>query len=187
MLEINPPARRWTHEDLATLPDDGQRYEVLEGRLVVSPSPVIAHQTILFNLARKLGDLLHEPGLARVLFAPCDVRLSPTTTVQPDLIVVAAERAAIIGDKCITGAPDLLVEILSPSTASTDRGDKLRLYGAAGVAEVWLIHPAAHTVERFVPDGAGIMLPRATHAATDAVACDRFPSLTFAAAGLFTP
>ena len=94
-----------------------------------------------------MGPFVIKNGLGEVWTAPLDVRLSPDTAVQPDLIFISNSRAKIIKENYIDGAPDLVVEILSPSTAAHDRATKLALYAKAGVPEVWLLDPHAKTVE----------------------------------------
>ena len=136
------PKPKLTYEDYASLPDD-ERCELIDGELIPMPSPTALHQTLLKKLA--LGFMVLESrGLGTMFFAPLDVILSNFDVVQPDLIFVFSERAHIIGDY-IRGAPDLLVEILSPSTAGYDRTTKRNLYARHGVGEYWLIDPYAKT------------------------------------------
>ena len=138
------PKLKLTYEDYASLPDD-ERYELIDGELIAMPSPKEIHQRLLlllgswwlaFVLARRLG---------RVYVAPFDVVLSPTSVVQPDLLFVSRARAHIITEDNIRGAPDLVVEILSTSTAGCDRTVKRELYARHGVGEYWLIDPYAKT------------------------------------------
>jgi Uma2 family endonuclease len=133
--------------DYWALPDE-PRCELLYGRLILAPAPSLRHQRALIQLvacflewARKLG--------GEALCAPLDVRLADHSVVQPDLMYVTPERRAILRQRVI-GAPDLLVEILSPSTARRDRGAKLRLYAESGVREYWIVDPAAATFEFLV-------------------------------------
>ena len=137
------PKPKLTYEDYASLPDD-ERCELIDGELIPMPSPTALHQTLLKKLA--LGFMVLESrGLVTMFFAPLDVILSNFDVVQPDLIFVFSERAHIIGDY-IRGAPDLLVEILSPSTERRDRIAKRVLYARHGVGEYWLVDPYAKTV-----------------------------------------
>ncbi|HEV2492750.1 MAG TPA: Uma2 family endonuclease [Terriglobia bacterium] len=136
-----------TYEQFRELPDDGKRYELIRGEVHLTPSPTTKHQSVLQNLAQSLGPFVLEGKLGEVWTAPLDVRLGEDTALQPDLIFVSESRANIILESYIHGAPDLVVEILSPSTAAHDRATKLALYGEAGVPEVWLIDPQAKTVE----------------------------------------
>ncbi len=135
-----------TYDDLARMPDDGNRYEIIGGVLCVSPSPTEVHQALSFRLTLLVGNFVTAERLGKVYAAPFDARLSEQDVVQPDLIFVSRSRLSIISPTCIEGAPDLLVEILSPSTAHRDRTQKARLYAGAGVPEYWLVDPEARTV-----------------------------------------
>ena len=136
-----------TYEEFRELPDDGKRYELIRGEVHLTPSPATKHQLTLFNLSGSLFVYSKRSPVGVVAVAPLDVRLSHDTAVQPDLIFVSNARANIIRENYIDGAPDLVVEILSPSTAAHDRATKLTLYAEAGVPEVWLLDPNAKTVE----------------------------------------
>ena len=139
------PKPKLTYEDYASLPDD-ERYELIEGELIPMPSPKEIHQTVAGTLFMSVGMFVRITGLGRIYFAPFDVILSPTNVVQPDLIFISSARAHIITEDNIRGAPDLVVEILSPSTAGYDRTTKRDLYARHGVGEYWLIDPYAKTV-----------------------------------------
>ena len=136
-----------TYEEFRQLPEDGKRYELIHGEVHLTPSATTKHQCVLQNLSSSLGPFVIKNGLGEVWTAPLDVRLSPDTAVQPDLIFISNSRAKIIKENYIDGAPDLMVEILSPSTAAHDRATKLALYAKARVPEVWLLDPLAKTVE----------------------------------------
>ena len=144
-----------TYEEYALLPDDRNRHEIIDGDHYVSPAPFIYHQ----DLAARLYDLLREAfvatGRGRVLFAPVDVELTVTDIVQPDLIVVLAEHESIVTPSRIVGAPDLVVEIVSPSSRRHDTVLKLGLYRRAGVGEYWIVDPEARrlTVYARSPEG----------------------------------
>jgi Uma2 family endonuclease len=136
-----------TYEEFRQLPDDGKRYELIQGKVHLSPAPSIRHQCVLGNLHQTLGPFVVRNRLGEVFVAPVDVRLSEDTALQPDLIFVSKERVEIVEENFIDGPPDLVVEILSPSTAAHDRATKLNLYAVAGVPWLWLIDPLARTVE----------------------------------------
>ena len=141
------PKPKLTYEDYASLPDD-ERCELIDGELMPMPSPTALHQTLLKKLA--LGFMVLESrGLGTMFFAPLDVILSNFDVVQPDLIFISNERAHIIDDY-IRGAPDLVVEILSPSTAGYDRTTKRNLYARHAVREYWLIDPYTKTVTALI-------------------------------------
>ena len=138
--------KTYTYEDYAQLPE-GAPYQLIDGALVMSPSPTPAHQRILRKLAFALGGFVEEHDLGEVLFAPMDVYLSNIDTPQPDLLFIAKARLGIIGEKYVDGAPDLVMEILSPSTAYHDLKKKKRLYEASGVKEYWIVDPEAREIE----------------------------------------
>lgn len=147
------PAVKFTYEDYQHTPDD-QRYELLDGELIMAPAPNVGHQRIGTQLGWRLAQFVTERGLGEVLFAPCDVVLSNTDVVQPDLLFVSHERAhLLLGGTNVLGAPDLVVEILSPSTAGRDRTLKRALYAKHGVREYWLVGPDARTVTVLRLDG----------------------------------
>ena len=140
------PAFRFTYEDYRTAPPD-RRYELLDGDLVMTPAPNLKHQRVQVRLGEPLARFVRENALGEFFFAPCDVVLSDTDVVQPDLLFVSRERAHLLsGGENVRGAPDLVVEILSPTTAERDRGYKRALYAKHGVAECWLVDPASETV-----------------------------------------
>jgi Uma2 family endonuclease len=138
--------RLLTIDDLDETPDDGNRYEIIAGELIVSSAPVPIHQEVAGTLFASFRDAVRGRELGKVYFAPVDVRLSKHNVVEPDLVYVSRERRHIVGPKFIDGAPDLLVEILSPSTLKRDREAKMRLYERFGVLEYWMVDPIARTV-----------------------------------------
>ena len=143
---VNPnPKTKLTYEDYAKTPED-ERYELLDGELIKLTTPNIPHQSVRAQLGVRLFFFVQERDLGQVFFVPFDVVLSDTDVVQPDLIFVSREREHIITHANIQGAPDLVVEILSPSTAERDRTVKRRLYAEHGVKEYWQVEPEAETV-----------------------------------------
>lgn len=136
----------FTYEDYLNTPDD-IRYQLIEGALVREPAPTVPHQRVLLKLAVLIAPFVEDNRLGEVLFAPTDVYLSDTNVVQPDLVFVSAARAEIITERDVHGPPDLVVEIASPSTQQRDRGVKLDIYARYGVAEYWLVDPAAKAAE----------------------------------------
>jgi Uma2 family endonuclease len=139
---------RITWQDVQQLPDDGNRYEAIDGELYVTPAPSLRHQRISMRLTLLLHRLLVEPGLGELLYAPTGVEFPATEEgVQPDLLFVSNQRRGILADPWIRGAPDLVVEILSPTTAHRDRGVKRKLYDRQGVSIYWIVDPDARAVE----------------------------------------
>ena len=141
------PYRRADH---AALPEE-PRCELIYGHFYLSPSPVSLHQYISVRLAYLLHEIAERTG-GLALAAPMDVHLAPHSVVQPDLLYVSADRSEIVRD-WIEGAPDLVVEILSPGTASRDQVHKLNLYAEASVAEYWIVDPAGRHITFLVSDG----------------------------------
>jgi Uma2 family endonuclease len=137
--------RGMTYDDYCALPDDGNRYEVLEGELVVAPSPDFEHQDVIWELGARLRLYVRTHRLGRVVGAPMDVVLAPDTVVQPDILFISQENADIVRDR-VWGSPDLCIEVLSPSTGKRDRGQKKELYTRFGVREYWIVDTNRQTV-----------------------------------------
>ncbi len=152
-----PAQGEWTYEDYLRLPDDGRRYEVIEGVLYATSAPGFDHQYAVGEILAALGACVWARQLGVVLVAPFEVHLPDIARpVQPDVLFVAAGRAPASGAAYLTGAPDLVVEVLSPSTARTDRMVKFGAYERAGVREYWLADPRTRSVEVYAlsDDGA---------------------------------
>ncbi len=147
--EMTPVSKvKITYQDYLLLPEcDVHQYELIDGRLHMVPAPIPYHQRVLVKLIYFLEAFVTERGLGEILVAPCDVVLSETDVVQPDLFFISEERSHIMGEKAIQGAPDLIVEIFSPSTRQRDQGIKRKLYAQHGVKEYWLVDPDAKSVE----------------------------------------
>jgi len=158
-IPLPTPTKKLAWEDYAALPDDGNRYEVLDGEVVVSPSAGSPHQRLQLRLAVELYSLLQRPGLGE-LFTDLDCELLPHDIVRPDLLVVLPQHRARILPTRIAGTPDLAIEILSKATAARDRSEKRRRYEAAGTPELWLVDGDLRTVTQFVHDGHGFGPPR---------------------------
>ena len=138
----------WTYDSYATLPDDGQHYEIVDGVLYnMAPAPTIPHQDAAGWFFYYLTVHVRIPGLGHVYMGPADVEIAFDTVVQPDVFVLLNNNAAKITQARIIGAPDLAIEISSPSTAIHDRPRKYVAYAHAGVEEYWIADPKAHTVE----------------------------------------
>ena len=134
-----------TYEDYKRTPDD-LRYELLDGELILSPSPRTAHQRTSKRILKPLDDFVEQNKLGEVFHAPYDVVLDDFNVVQPDILFVSSERASIITEDNIQGAPDLIIEILSPSTARRDRTQKRDLYARREVKEYWQADTDAKSV-----------------------------------------
>jgi len=135
---------RITYRDLCALPDDGHRYELVDGEAFIVPSPSLRHQILLQRL--ETAFLAALDGRSRVIVAPMDVVLGEATSFQPDLILVL-ERSRAILKTVVEGAPDLVAEVLSPSTERRDRGLKPEMYARHGIGEYWIVDDEAGAVE----------------------------------------
>ncbi len=145
-----PQQGAWTYAQYATLPDDGHRYEIVDGVLYMSPAPSSWHQKAVVRFNHYLFVHVTSTGVGEVFISPIDVELAPNNVVQPDVLVILQEHLDRVKDSRIIGNPDLVVEVASPSTAIFDRREKCDLYARAGVPEYWIADPAARTVEMLV-------------------------------------
>ena len=139
-----------TYDDYAVLPCDGNRYEILEGELAVTPAPSPKHQTASVNLTVLLTQHIREKDLGKLFHAPVDLILESTAVLQPDLLFVSKARQNLITDRAIEGAPDLVIEILSPTTSRSDRVTKAQIYARHHVAAYWIVDPERETVEVYL-------------------------------------
>jgi Uma2 family endonuclease len=146
---------RFKATDIFDAPDDNLRYEVIDGDLYMTPAPSWWHQTGLGKLFILVGAWVYEHNLGWVASAPVGVVLDDEDGVQPDMVYVSRDRAQIISQRGLEGAPDLVVEALSPSTEARDRGIKMRRYAAAGVPHYWLLNPQTKSLEPFVLGAGG--------------------------------
>lgn len=128
----------YTVDDYDALPDDGFRYELIDGELIEMPAPSYLHQLVQAHFVAVLYFLVMQSRSGRVVGAPIDVRLGGVV-VQPDVVYISNERAGIETKQRIIGAPDLVIEILSPSTCDHDLMTKYELYRLAGVREYWVV------------------------------------------------
>ncbi len=140
-------APKLTYKDLQAMPNDGRRYELIDGEVYMTPSPNTKHQRTAGNLYFALREFTESRGLGAAFFAPFDVVFDEATALQPDLLFVRKERLSVITPANVAGAPDLVIEILSPGNASFDRETKLQVYARAGVPEVWYFDPKKETAE----------------------------------------
>ncbi len=140
-------ATKLTYDDYLRFPDDGLRHEIIDGEHYVSPPPVIRHQRNLLKLSHLLQNYLDEHTVGEILFAPVSVLLSEFNVFEPDLIYLSNERRQQLTLKNLQGAPDLVVEILSPSTRSRDERLKRVVYQRTGAREYWIIDPDQNVVD----------------------------------------
>jgi Uma2 family endonuclease len=146
MVATHQIQRPYTADDLATLPDDGRKYEVIGGELLVSPSPAERHQRISDRLHRRIGDYVEDNDIGVTYAAAFDVHLTEHDIVQPDILVVLKANVSRLREVGMEGAPDLVIEIISPSSAGIDRIRKAATYATFGVPEYWIVDPEAESI-----------------------------------------
>ena len=144
---MQTPAAKLTYVDFLRFPDDGNRHEIIAGEHFVTPAPSLRHQRILRRLLVALNAAVEEQSAGEVLCAPFDVVLSQHDVFEPDLLFVSAARREVLTPACAQGAPDLVVEILSPASRRQDEVLKRDVYERAGVNEYWIVDPEAETVK----------------------------------------
>ena len=142
-----------TYEDYVLLPNDRNRYEILEGELTVTPAPSTKHQSASANLFKLLSRHIDDRNLGKLFYAPIDLILDPTTILQPDLLFVFSARQHIITERAIEGVPDLVVEILSPTTSRSDRVTKAQIYARHRVPVYWIVDPDDKSMEIYLLEG----------------------------------
>ena len=175
---------KFTYKDYKSLPEsETKRYELLEGELIMVPSPSTYHQRISGNLEFLLRDFVEKNKLGEVLYAPLDVHLGEDV-VQPDILFISKERSKIITEEEIYGAPDLVIEIFSPTTAERDRTYKETLYARHRVREYWLVDPEEKTIEVLTLGKAGFE-NFGTYGKKDTLKSPIFPALNIKLSQIF--
>ncbi len=148
-ITVTQKNKIWTYDDYITLPDDLNIYEIIEGELYMAPAPIPKHQKICHNIQRLLGNYLQKNNAGEIYPSPVDVVFDKSNILQPDIIFIARDNLSIVTEKNIQGPPNLVIEILSPSTIRKDRISKLRVYARFEVKNVWIIDPDNQTLEAF--------------------------------------
>ena len=143
-----------TYDDFAQIPNDGLLHEIIDGEHYVTPAPSKRHQRILLRLSVLIENHLQQHRVGEMFFAPFDVLLSEFDILEPDLLLISQARSALLTEKNLQGAPDLVVEILSPSTASRDKRLKRDVYERTGVDEYWVVDPDRDVVDVYRRSGA---------------------------------
>lgn len=146
-MSIDTAVRRWTYDEFARLPNDGNRYEIIAGDLYVTPAPTLIHQRIVTRLVVTLDSFVREYSLGELFVGPVDVLFAEGDYLAPDMVFVRADRSEILHERGVEGAPDLVIEVVSPSTAGRDRTLKRERYAAYGVAEYWVVDANTRRVE----------------------------------------
>ena len=183
-MATSKPWVKFTVKDYMSTPE-GTRYQLLDGEMILPPSPTDRHQMVAAQLFVAIHQFVSQHGLGRVRYAPLDVVLSNYDVAQPDILFVSNARSDIVTDANIQGAPDLVVEILSPGTATYDRGYKQALYSRHGVREYWLVDPDAGTVEVLAESQEGLA-PVASYDAGGTLTSPLLEGLIIELAGIFS-
>lgn len=183
-MATQPQTKYWTYEDLLELPDDGRRYEIIEGVLYEMPAPNLDHAVLIANLIQFVfGPVVWALG-GKILTAPVDLFLRGANPVQPDLLVLLPEQFSYMVKRGIEGPPALIVEVLSPGNSRHDLVTKRALYSRAGVQEYWLVSPEAMMVEILTLDGEQYRT-HARVARDEVLTSAAFPALSCSAAVIF--
>ncbi len=149
MASIVVEKKRCTYEDYLKTPED-KRYELINGELLMTPSPIPNHQRVSGKLEFVLRKFVTENNLGEVFDAPCDVYLDDENVVQPDILFISKDRLDIIGEKNIQGPPNFLIEIISEHSVYRDMVQKKRLYARFCVKEYWIVIPEEEEIEVYI-------------------------------------
>lgn len=180
-----PKELQFTYSDYKEFPEDGKRYEILEGRLLMVPSPFINHQRVSGRLFWHINKYVKENGLGEIFHPPCDVILSEINVVQPDIIFISKENAQIITEENIKGTPDLLIEILSKTSKKNDEIIKKKIYANNQVNEYWIVDPVGSSVKVYVEPKKGYKLLKEFFE-VDTISTPTFPELNLSLQFIFS-
>lgn len=145
-MKTTEKEKLWTYEEYLKLGED-KRYEIIGGELLEMPAPSIIHQRVVKKLLRKLDEFVEAKGVGEVFVSPVDVVLSEILILQPDIVFISEEKKDFLKEKSIICPPDLVVEVVSPSTFKRDVEDKRKLYAQHGIKEYWLVFPEEKVIE----------------------------------------
>lgn len=176
--------RPLTVYDYRAVPEGGPRYQLIEGEMHMAPAPNRFHQHISRNIEFILLKYLEKNPIGEVYDAPFDVELTDINVYQPDIIFVANEHRSLLNEQGLSGAPDFVVEILSPKTAEMDKGTKREVYARCGVEELWIIDPDARRIHVYYLQK-NAETPAATYGVKAKFKSRLFPGLTFDTARIF--
>jgi Uma2 family endonuclease len=184
-----PAQGAWTYEDYLRLPDDGRRYEIIEGVLYVANAPSYDHQFSVMAFGRQMGNFVVDRNLGIVLNAPFEVHLPGIAKpVQPDVLFITAERQPQSGTQIFEGAPDLIVEVLSPGSLRLDQHIKFGAYERAGVREYWIADPKTRSATIYtLPEGGQEYLLLGQFTGDETLHSRVLPGLELAIDSLFVP
>ncbi|MDZ7292559.1 MAG: Uma2 family endonuclease [candidate division KSB1 bacterium] len=175
---------KFTYEDYRQLPDDGKRYEIIDGELYMSTAPTPNHQKSVRNFLFALTLYLKKHPIGEVIPAPLEVLFSQTNLAQPDIIYISNERLNIIKPEQVKGTPDLVIEVLSPATEKRDRTVKLKMYAKFGVQEYWMAKEKTSTLE-VLRLQEGELVPVARLGKSDMLTSPLFPGLEIPLSEIF--
>jgi len=176
-VESGHSTTKLTYADYVQIPDDGLRHEIIDGEHYVTPSPSVRHQEISGRLFYSIQRYLEEHAIGAVFYAPLDALLGEFDIVVPDLIYISNERSPYLTSKNLQGPPDLVIEILSPSTARRDQRLKRDLYERTGVQEYWLVDPLRDVIDVYRTQSSGAFAGPLEYARTTSLTSPLFPSL----------
>ena len=184
--KAKPRAKLTNADYMAMTPpaNSGPRYQLINGELTEMSGATLAHQSFLLELSLEISSQARAADIGRIVIAPYDVHIDPHNTFQPDLMYVSNDRLHILEQLAATGAPDVVIEILSDSTRRRDLNEKLPVYGANGVREVWIVDLDAATVTIHSGDS-DTSTPVRTFAASDTLTSDAMPGVTIDLAPIF--
>ena len=181
---LKPAARPLTTDDFRQLPEGPPYYQLIEGELFMSPSPIRYHQDILQNACFHLRGYLERNPIGTIHIAPSDVELSDLNVYEPDLYFVSNRRKSILTKQGAAGAPNMVLEILSPRTAKLDKGVKKDIYARTGVEELWIADPSCKELSIFVLQESTEQ-PKSVFKGRQKVVSSLFPSLDLTVSALF--
>jgi Uma2 family endonuclease len=180
-----PPQGHWTYADWEMLPDDGNRYEIIDGVLYMTSAPSTFHQWIVKRLERYIGIPLEDQALGVGFPAPTGVLMPGCDPVQPDYVVILNDSMDILHDRRVMGVPDLIFEVQSPSNAAYDERVKLFAYAQAGVPEYMIINPRTRSLRHYRLDILGRYTTVREYSEADTIYFDRLPTIALPIAQLF--
>jgi Uma2 family endonuclease len=172
------------YDDFWELPEDGNRYEIIDGKLYVTPAPAMRHQLVSTRLTNTLHQHVISARIGHVFHAPAAVNLGPHRQVQPDLFFVSREKTRLVTPREVAGAPDLAIEIVSPSSKKTDRVVKAAAYADSGISWYWIVDPDERTIEEYRLEDSWYRLVRKWEE-PEVFEPKLFPGLTLALESLF--
>jgi Uma2 family endonuclease len=170
--------KHYTYKDYLELPHDGKRYEIIDGELYLAPSPTTKHQRSTLRLSMSLDSHVRPRRLGEVFIAPYDVILASDAIVQPDVVYVSRARRSIITEPNVQGAPDLVVEVILPSSTRRDQEIKRDLYAKYKVPHYWLVHPVEEWIRAYELGEDGSYEPVAGAHKDEAFSAPPFPDMT---------